>query len=204
MRVVIIEDEPLAAAVLKQAIEAWEHGAAQVIGVAENIRDSIELVSRAKPDLIFADIRLSDGVSFRIFEELDVACPVIFATAYDAHAIEAMENNAIDYILKPIEPARVAQALAKYQKLAGFFGAAPGTAAVGEERPSRIVARKGAAFVAVPIDRIAWFTTEHKLTLLVDREGKRFAVDEGLSELEKRLDRRRFFRLNRQYLVQVD
>jgi two-component system LytT family response regulator len=199
MRVIIFEDEPAAATQLKAAIEAFP--GAEVVAIAESIHDALELLrSGTRFDLIFADIRLSDGSSFRIFDELEAPCPVVFATAYDVHAIEAMEKNAIDYILKPIDPGRVAQALEKYQRLGAYF-LHQRSANIS---PARVLARKGTAFVAVAVEKIAWFTTEHKLTLLVDRDGKRLAVDEGLSELEDRLDAKRFFRVNRQYLVQVD
>jgi len=209
MRILILEDEAPAAAQLASAIHAWNEGA-QVAGVAESVREAVRLLREGpEPDLVFADIRLADGLSFRVFEEAPVRCPVVFATAYDQHVIEAMNQNAIDYLLKPIQQARVAQALDKYVRLREHFRgrvlglaealASPG--APGPARPERVLARRGAAFVAVPFDRVAWFTTEHKLTLLVDRSGARLVVDEPLGELEARLDRRVFFRLNRQILT---
>jgi two-component system LytT family response regulator len=144
---------------------------------------------------------------FRLFEEAEVRCPVVFTTAYDAYVIEAFERNAIDYVLKPVQRERLAQALNKYVRLGEHYTGrllASGAAAPGAGGIERVVARKGAAFVAVPVPRIAWFTTEHKLTILVDRGGGRLMVDTPLHELEERLDRRRFFRLNRQYLAQID
>jgi DNA-binding LytR/AlgR family response regulator len=206
MRLLILEDEAPAAAQLTAAIHAWNEGA-RVIGVAESVREAVRFLrEEPEPDLIFADIRLADGLSFRVFEQVTVRCPVVFATAYDQHVIEAMEQNAIDYLLKPTQPARVAQALDKYVRLREHFrGRLEGLAeAVARPAsPGRVLARRGAAFVAVPLDRVAWFTTEHKLTLLVDRAGARLIVDEPLGELEARLDRRLFFRLNRQILAHI-
>lgn len=207
MRVYILEDEPPAAAQLVAAIRAWDP-AAEIPSVAESVRDAVRLLrAEPEPDLIFADIRLTDGLSFRVFDEVKVRCPIVFATAYDEHAIRAMEQNAIDYLLKPIQRARVAQALDKYVRLREHFGGRTAGLAEGLSRPAppgRVLARRGPAFVAVPVDRIAWFTTEHKLTLLVDRTGARLMVDEPLAELEARLDPRAFFRLNRQILAHVE
>lgn len=207
MRILIFEDEAPAAAQLVSAIRAWG-GGAEIAGVAESVREAVELLRRGpEPDLVFADIRLADGLSFRVFEEVAVRCPVVFATAYDEHTLAAMAANAIDYLLKPIQPARVAQALDKYVRLREHFsGRLLGLADAlrsppSARRPERVLARRGAAFVAVPLEQIAWFQTEHKLTLLVDRSGARLVVDEPLGELEARLDPRLFFRLNRQVLA---
>jgi DNA-binding LytR/AlgR family response regulator len=111
--------------------------------------------------------------------------------------------------LKPIAAPRVAQALNKYLHLrehfSGRFGSlAEALSGAGSRGPSRIVARDGPAFVAIAIEQVAWLTTEHKLTLLVDRNGRRWAVDEPLSALGERLDATRFFRLNRQHLAHID
>jgi two-component system LytT family response regulator len=214
LQVVILEDEPHAALQLAASIRAWEHTSAlgvEVSAVAESVRDAVALLrDRPAPDLVFADIRLADGLSFRVFDEVRVDCPVVFATAYDQYAIAAMTANAIDYLLKPIEPARVARALDKYLRLREHFrGKVVGLASAlsspyGEAaRVGRVLARKGPAFVPLSVDRIAWFTTEHKLTLVVDVTGARLVVDESLGELEARLDPRAFFRLNRQVLAQA-
>lgn len=209
LRVLILEDEPLAALQLQEAVLAWDPGT-RILGVAESVRRGVEILGAvAGPDLVLADIQLADGLSFRLFEEAEVRCPVVFTTAYDAYVIEAFERNAIDYVLKPVQRERLAQALNKYVRLGEHYtgrllSAGAGPMAPGGAGLERVVARKGAAFVAVPVSRIAWFTTEHKLTILVDRGGGRLMVDTPLHELEERLDRRRFFRLNRQYLAQID
>jgi DNA-binding LytR/AlgR family response regulator len=204
MRVVILEDEPAAAAQLEDALRAWDPSA-RVVGVAESVRRAVELLATG-PDLVLADVRLADGLSLEAFDQVELACPVIFATAHDAFVIQALERNAIDYVLKPITRARVAAALDKYARLRDHFRRAPLRALAADlgAYPERVLARKGAGFVAVPVAQIAWFTTEHKLTLLVDRAGARLIVDEPLGDLERRLDPRRFFRLNRQVLAQVD
>jgi two-component system LytT family response regulator len=207
LRVLILEDEPLAAAQLERALHRWDP-ATRVVEVAPSTRRALEILrQRPELDVVLADIRLSDGLSLRVFDEVPPPCPVVFATAYDAYVIEALERNAIDYLLKPIESDRVAQAMNKYLRLREHFGGkliALAHELVGGARDGRrVLARSGAAFVAVGVERIAWFKTEHKLTLLVDESGKRLLVDESLGELETRLGDA-VFRLNRQYLARAN
>jgi two-component system LytT family response regulator len=204
MRVFLFEDEPAAVAQLEHAIRRWDPSV-EIAGVAATCRRAVELLRAGPaPDAIFADVRLADGLSLSVFDAVEVRCPVIFTTAHEAFVVEALERNAIDYVLKPIQPERIAAALDKYLRPAAHFAGVRGLARELTAFPERVLARKGAAFVAVPVAQIAWFTTEHKLTLLVDRGGARLLVDEPLGELERRLDPRRFFRLNRQILAQVD
>jgi two-component system LytT family response regulator len=204
LRFAIFEDEPPAVAVLERALRRWDPGV-EIVLVAASVRRAVEGLARIpEPDLILADVRLGDGLSLRIFDEVRPTCPVVFTTAYDAYLVEALERNAIDYLLKPIEEARLAQALNKYLRLRQHFGGK--LAALADEiaekrtRGTRILARSGASFVVVPVERVAWFTTEHKLTLLATTDGARFVVDEPLGELATRLGARAF-RLNRQFLA---
>jgi len=204
LRVLILEDEPPAVAQLERALRRWD-ATTVIAGVADSVRVAVEwLRTHPGPDLIFADIRLADGSSLRVFDEVRVTCPVVFATAYDDFVMQAMERNAIDYLLKPIEADRLARAMDKYTALREHFGgklaALASELANASVGPERVLARRGAGFVPVPIERIAWFTTELKQTVLVDRSGKRLLVDETLAELEARLGAR-VFRLNRQHLA---
>ncbi|MCK6547293.1 LytTR family DNA-binding domain-containing protein [Myxococcota bacterium] len=208
MKVLIFEDEPPAVAQLEHALHRWDPRA-EVVGVAATVARAITLLGEHPDvDLVFADVRLADGLSLAAFDAVSVRCPVIFATAYDGYVIEALEKSAIDYVLKPIQADRVALALDKWARLRDHFRdrlSTLGAALKSDTKPtSRILARKGAAFVAVPIERVAWFTTEHKLTILVAKDGARLVVDETLAELEARLEPKLFFRLNRQVLAHVD
>jgi two-component system LytT family response regulator len=207
LRVFILEDEAPAVAQLERMLLRWD-ASTVIAGVAESVRDGVAwLRAHPEPDLVLADLRLSDGLSLRVFDEVQLACPVIFTTAHDDYVMKAMERNAIDYLLKPIEAGRLALSLEKYRRLRDHFGgklaALARELAQGADPPMRVLARRGAGFVAVPLERVAWFTTEHKQTVLVDRQGTRLLVDEGLADLEARLGAR-VFRLNRQYLARAD
>lgn len=215
MRVMILEDEPPAMAQLVRAVKAYDPGV-EVVGTMASVREAEKaLAGGLAPDLILADIHLSDTTSLDLFDRVEVGCPVVLVTAYDAYLMRAFERGAIDYVLKPIEPARLAVALDKYLRLRSHFMGrvkevaaelSPGSGAKARAaRPrERILARRGMDLLAVPVERVAWFTSEHRLTIVCEKGGARHMVDETLGELEEALDPRRFFRLNRQYLAQVD
>lgn len=119
MKVLIIEDETAAAENLRAILRETEPGA-EVLDTLESIDESVAwLRTRPLPDLIFMDIHLADGESFRIFDEVEVTVPVVFTTAYDRYALEAFRVSSIDYLLKPINAADVSRALAKLRRLTG-------------------------------------------------------------------------------------
>ena len=115
MKAVIIEDESLVARELKNKIATVAPDIV-VIETLPSLKTARKwFMKNAEPDIIFADIQLSDGVSFEIFERYELKCPVIFTTAYDEYALKAFEVNALDYLLKPVEPKRLADAIQKLQ-----------------------------------------------------------------------------------------
>jgi len=201
MRVLIIEDERPAVAKLQAALRATEE-ALEVVGVCASVRESVEwLESHPHPDLILADIQLTDGTSFRVFERVPPSCPVVYVTAYDAHVLEAFAKNGIDYLLKPVKLEQLAAALGKYRALEAHFLREPEAPPAPRQR---LVVRRGMDELSIPVEQVAWLTTEHKLSFLVDRQGRRFLVDAPLADLEASLDPSAFFRLNRRYIAHID
>jgi DNA-binding LytR/AlgR family response regulator len=211
MKVLIIEDEAPAARRL-QVLLAECDPSIQVIAVIDSIEDTVAwLNSYPHPELIFMDIMLADGQSFEIFEQVEVRAPIIFTTAYDEYAIRAFKVNSIDYLLKPIEPMLLAQALNKYR----FISQSPGNIREVMESllnhtkgadtrlafKSRFLIRSGAQFISVESSEVAWFSFEDKLTFLYTTKQKRYILDHTLDELEKLIDPYLFFRLNRQYIT---
>lgn len=213
MRVAIVEDEPLAAARLEQVVLAC---APDVVVVARltGVRDTAEWLDRhGLPDLMFLDIRLRDGLALDLVESRTLTCPVIFTTAHDDYVMRTFAANTLEYLLKPVDPARVARALEKYRQIRTHFsqqesGPAGDVVTAGgmtqESWRRRFVVRKGAEFVTVATGQVAYFCTEHKMTFLVDLDGSRYLLDDPLAVVETQVDPAHFFRANRQYIVSVD
>lgn len=204
MRVLILEDELPAQRQLEAAVKAWD--AAATVEVLGSVREAVgALRAGPAPDLIVSDIQLADGVALSIFDQVPVLAPVVFCTAYDEYLQAAMRLAGIDYLLKPLEVPRLHQALEKYLRLRAHFVGRLGDLSDHLRRtgtrPARLLARRGRDLVPLPVEQVAWFASEDKLTVAVDRAGARHLVGESLAALEALLPPGEFFRANRQYLV---
>ncbi len=209
MKLFVAEDEPPARERLIETI-ARVAPEAQVVGSAASVHDTRQwLATHAEPDVLLLDIQLADGLSTELFADGALALPTIFTTAYDEFALAAFKALAIDYLLKPVDDAQLARAFARVAGLRERF-AAPAAQAlrqamrgdVAAPRPrQRWVARQGAAFVAVPVEQVAYFVSVDKLSFVVTRDGTRRLLDEPLADIEAALDPERFFRINRQMIV---
>lgn len=209
MKVIIIEDEkPASQKLIKALAKCSEH--AEVLAILGSVQESVQWLQKNQlPDLIFMDIELSDGTSFRIFEQVNIACPVIFTTAYDDYWQEAFEHHSIDYLLKPIKQEKLEAALRKYDKLKQFFAASFQQLMVSREQQAtgykkRFLVKRGMDYVSLKIEDIAYFYATHKLVCMVDTKGQKFILDESLADIEKQLDPTQFFRVNRKYLVHLN
>jgi two-component system LytT family response regulator len=210
MKVLIVEDEHAAARRLEKLLADID----PEITVLDRL-DSIEstviwLQNNPSPDLIFLDIHLADGSSFDIFEHVQVECPVIFITAFDEYALQAFRVNAVDYLLKPIKSTELSDALDRFKRL--YQPQAPNYDALldtlrrqgGQNYLRRMLIRFGSSIKLVDMNDAAYFYTKDKITFLVTRSnGKRFPVDYPLDKLENMLDPTTFFRINRQFIVNV-
>jgi DNA-binding LytR/AlgR family response regulator len=208
MTVLIIEDESLAADKLERMLLETDPS---VIVAAKlgSIKDSVRWLMHNRADLIFLDIQLSDGISFSIFEQVDVNTPVIFTTAYDQYAVRAFQLNSIAYLLKPIRKSDLAGSLMKYQLLRAAFsidfdalmeqiqGRDPGYR-------KRFLVQTGEKIRKIEVADIAWFTVLGKGVWLRTFQGNSYAVDYSLEGLESILDPSVFFRINRKYLVNIN
>lgn len=211
MKVIIIEDENAAARRLEKLLA----DIGPDITVLQQL-DSVEtavawLQHNPAPDLIFQDIHLADGSSFEIFEHVKIQCPIVFTTAYDEYALQAFKVNAVDYLLKPLKASELKAAIEKYRRV--FRPAdAPDYAALLETMRKqseqnylqRMLIRFGQSIKLVDMTDAAYFYTKDKITFLVTRStAKRLPVDYPLDKLETMLDPRTFFRINRQFIVNV-
>ncbi len=212
MRVLILEDEELAADRLQSLILRLRPEA-EVLALLDTVEEAVELL-RAQPalDLAFFDIQLADGASFQVFEQVKVPCPVVFTTAYDQYTLKAFKVNSIDYLLKPINEPDLAQAIGQFEELQAQFRPAPTSLervekvlqSLQKQYKSRFVVRAGHQFLSIRAENIQYFFTEHRTTWLRHQDGKKHAVEHTLEELEELLDPALFFRVNRQYIVHID
>lgn len=209
MKCIIIEDEKPAAEKLLSLL-ALSDQPVTVDVVLGSIREAIDwLQQHPTPELIFMDIELSDGLSFKIFEEVNVECPVIFTTAYDEYWQEAFEHNSIDYLLKPVKPEKLEAALNKYQKLKQHFTAGYkdlvnwSSTATQLGYKKRFLVKRGTDYISIKAEEVAYFYATHKLVCMVDSSGQKFIMDQSLADIETQVDPAVFYRVNRKYLVNM-
>ncbi len=212
MKVLILEDERLASERLQNLLHEIEPGVV-VAATLRTVAAAVDwLRTNEHPDLILSDIRLLDGLCFEIFSQVNVDKPVIFTTAYDQYAIKAFEVNSLDYLLKPVQREKLELSLNKFKKLRHSLNSSSIDynellRLIKSGEPvfkSRFMVRLGQKIVALPAEKIAYFSSEHKLTFIVSREGKRYPLDQPLDELIDVLDPKKFFRVNRQFIVTFD
>lgn len=209
MKCVIIEDEKPAAEKLLSLL-AVSNQPVFVEAVLSSIKEAMEwLQQHPMPELIFMDIELSDGLSFKIFEQMNIECPVIFITAYDEYWQEAFEYNSIDYLLKPVKPEKLDAALNKYQKLKQHFTTNyQALANWPQAQPQggykkRFLVKRGTDYISIKIEEVAYFYATHKLVCMVDSTGQKFIMDQSLADIETQVDPAVFYRVNRKYLVNM-
>lgn len=212
LKVLIIEDEKLAADKLIRRLQQVDPGI-KVTAVCQSVAESIKLLREEKFDLIFSDIHLSDGLSFRIFQETRIDTPVIFTTAYDQYAMEAFKTNSIDYLLKPIRKEALAEALHKYKRLhqsqptadidfGQLIQSLQGETTSYKER--FLVQAKGSELASIHVSDIAYFYADGKYTFIVTHEAKRYFSDNNISHLVAELDPKSFFQISRKFIVHIN
>lgn len=206
-QVIIIEDEKPAARrlrrmLLKHGIETQTmlHSVAEAVTWFEN---------NEHPDLIFLDIQLSDGLSFEVFEHVDISCAIIFTTAYDEYALKAFKLNSIDYLLKPLDEEELETALKKFRntqqsdninvtELRSLLNISP------KNYKKRFTAQVGQHLKLVDISEIACFYSENKTTCIHCHSGRNYPVEISLEQLETELDPEKFFRINRKCILHLE
>lgn len=210
MNIVIIEDESIAAERLFAAIKKIDDNV-KLLAQPDSVKSSISFLqsNKEKIDLMFLDIQLSDGLSFDIFEKIKIKCPIIFTTAYDQYAIKAFKLTSIDYLLKPIKKEELADAIAKYKS--NYENAEDINSkmvmvqdVISKSLQKRIVVRYGHTIKAIDIADAAYFYTRQKVTFMTLKNNEVLPIDENLDELEKILDPKLFFRINRQCIICFD
>lgn len=209
MNIIIIEDEFRAAKSLQNLISDLKPDS-KILGVYDSIETGIEGLKDVKPDLIFMDIQLSDGLSFEIFKSVDITCPVVFCTAFDQYMLDAFKSKGVDYVLKPFSKEDIAEALRKVDELKKFFqkNDLPDLelliqkinqpASTGK---SNFLVFKNQKYTTIPTEDIAYFYIHNEITHLVTFGKEQFSLSQPLGQVAEQVSDKQFFRVNRQYLV---
>jgi len=208
MNVVIVEDEKPAARRLERMLTKLNMN---VIIMLHSVETAINWFNANEhPDIIFLDIQLSDGLSFEIFEEIDVKSAIIFTTAYDEYALKAFKLNSIDYLLKPIDDDELATAIRKYSELQKQQSAVKINELKTLLQPavanykSRFSVKIGQHIKLIPVQSIECFYSENKSTYLFTNEKRSYIVDMPLEQLTELLNPELFYRVNRTYFVSIN
>lgn len=215
MNVIIIEDESLIAKNLQRLLLEIDPGI-KVIAVLESVAATVNwLNSNPHPDLLFADIQLSDGVSFDIFTQVKIDRPVIFTTAYNDYAIRAFKVNSVDYLLKPIDKEYLQAALQKFKQhhqknqagdITGQLKELMQTLANPEEKKykERFLAHYKSGIVPLPVNKVACFVKDTIIYLITTDNEKLVTDYSTIDEIEEVVNPAKFFRANRQSIIQIN
>ncbi|WP_267402602.1 MULTISPECIES: LytTR family DNA-binding domain-containing protein [unclassified Chryseobacterium] len=209
MNIIIIEDEFRAAKSLQNLISELKPEA-KIMGVHDSIEMSIEALKENKPDLIFMDIHLSDGLSFEIFKQVEITCPVIFCTAFDQYMLDAFKSKGVDYVLKPFSRDDIAEAFRKVEELKKFFQKTelPELEALLQKitqpqttAKSSFLVFKNQKYTTIPTENIAYFFIHNEITHLMTFDKQQFQLTQTLGQIAEQVSQKQFFRVNRQYII---
>ena len=207
MRVLIIEDETAAARNLQSMLEAIVPDL-EVVGITESIVDTIDwFAENENPDIVFMDIHIADGESFRIFDSVNIESPIIFTTAYDEYALRAFKVNSIDYILKPIKSDDLRHAIDKFTRLSGiersdYKSRVESMVESSKKESQRVfLVHYKDKIIPLSIDDVAFFYTSNEKVSAFTYSGDKYIIDRTLEILQSTLPEDEFFRANRQFIV---
>lgn len=208
MKIIIIEDEKPAARLLQRKLEKLGY---TIQTLLHSVEESINwFENNSHPDLIFLDIQLSDGLSFEIFDKIEIKSPIIFTTAYDEYALRAFKLNSIDYLLKPIDEDELESAISKFQNqfqknaVANLDFEAIKKMLVNpvqKEYKTRFSVKIGNQIKVVLIDEIECFYSENKGTYLHTIDNRDYLLDCSLEQLEAELNPDSFYRISRKFII---
>ncbi|MDO6517200.1 LytR/AlgR family response regulator transcription factor [Zobellia uliginosa] len=211
MRTIVIEDEKPSARRLSRMLSDLNVEVSQML---HSVEESVEwFQNNPHPDLIFLDIQLSDGLSFEIFDAVEVKSAIIFTTAYDEYALQAFKLNSIDYLLKPIDDEELEVAVKKYRSFKPE--ARPMTLNFDDiksllvnplerEYKKRFTARVGQHLKIINADEVEGFYSENKGTYAATSDGRNYLLDTTLENLENELEPKTFFRVSRKFYININ
>lgn len=206
-KVIIVEDETAAAVNLRSMLSTVV-GEVEVVALLESVEEAVEYFrGDVDADVVFMDIHLADGDSFRIFRSVEIDIPIIFTTAYDEYALEAFKVNSIDYLLKPFGEEELRRALDKLNRLTASErvaqrGSVERMVAQSEnDALQTMLVRYKDKIIPVKMDDVAYFYTYAERVTLTTLSGESYPVDKTLEALSQQLSEEKFFRANRQFII---
>jgi DNA-binding LytR/AlgR family response regulator len=209
MNILVVENEIPAADKIVRMLKKLDRSV-NVTGIVETVESAINyLQNEPHPDLILMDIQLDDGLCFEIFENINIDIPVIFTTAFDEYTLRAFKVNSIDYLLKPVDKASLVSALKKYKKLYADKSSfkTDFRQIMNEFRnqyKSRFLIRIADKYKSVPVNEISHFHISEKNVFIRGFNGTDYGIDYSLEQLQSITDPRKFFRINRDCIVNID
>lgn len=210
MKVVIIEDEKPAARRLSRMLNEF---GIEPITMLHSVEESINwFLNNEHPDLLFLDIQLSDGLSFEIFEEVEIKSAIIFTTAYDEYALKAFKLNSVDYLLKPIDNEELENAIDQFKKLRSNTSKNSLNieqikhliTPTNKNYKTRFTVKIGSHIKMISVDAIECFYSENKATNIYTIDNRTYLIEDTLEQLEDKLKPSIFFRVNRQYFININ
>ena len=210
MKVVIVEDEILAAEKLERYLKKWNSDV-EVVSHTTTINESVNWFqsNESNYDVAFFDIQLIDGLSFEIFKKVNINKPVIFTTAFDEYALDAFKVNSVDYILKPVTFTEISNAMSKLSEMKSIFGNKTTVEKLETEYKQqklkdRFLVKMGNHIHSIQSSDISLFYAEGRTAYLITNAGKKFIVDYKLEDLNKILNPSQFFRTNRTFIINLN
>ena len=204
MRAIVIDDERLARKELINLLNQLE--SVEVVGEAVNVDDAKDKIDQLNPDVIFLDIQMPEKTGFELLEELDNVPHVIFTTAYDEYALKAFQVNALDYLLKPIEPKRLEEAITKLQgKIDGYSKSEESTSAQNQKKltlEDQVFVKDGDRCWFVRLSNVRLFESDGNY-IKVYFDNFKPMIHKSLNALDERLDEKSFFRASRKHIINL-
>lgn len=206
LRVVIVDDEPLARAVIREYLKP--HTDVEVVAECGNGFEAVKAVSELSPDLLFLDVQMPKLDGFEVLELIGRSVPVVFTTAHDQYALRAFDVHAVDYLLKPFDEPRFAEALSRARARIQAREPLPVEELVAEARPrtgplERVLIRDGSQVHVIPVDRIDYVEAQDDYVCF-KADGRNYLKDQTMAAVEASLDPNRFVRIHRSYILNID
>ena len=206
LRVIVVDDEPLARTVIREYLKA--HPGVEVVAECGNGFEAVRAVSELTPELMFLDVQMPKLDGFEVIELLGRSVPVIFTTAFDQYALRAFEVHAVDYLLKPFDEARFAEALSRARARIQAKDVLAVDDLIADARPrqgpvERVLIRDGSQVHVIPVERIDYVEAQDDYVCF-KADGKDYLKDQTMAAVEASLDPARFVRIHRSYLLNIE